>query len=130
MAKGRINKIVGIISDEIVERYKLYDYRNTEIVQSLDLYQHVAKHAKEFESVDSYNHTMANISNIIANPFFVYYDSSRNSLQYFKEIDENVCAVVKLKLRKNKDNYVASVYPVSKSKIIRLKEQSYIIKEY
>lgn len=49
MGKGRINKIVGRISDEVVERYKLYDYRNKEIVQSLDLYVHVAKHAKNLK---------------------------------------------------------------------------------
>lgn len=126
MGKGRINKIVGRISDEVVERYKLYDYRNKEIVQSLDLYVHVAKHAKEFESVDSFNHTLSNISDIIENPYFVYYDPSKNSLLYFKEIDENVCTVVKLNLRKNKDSYVATVYPISKNKIDKYKKLSYI----
>lgn len=127
MAKGRIVKIVGTISDEVVEKYKLYDYRGEEIVQSLDLYQHIAKHVKEFESVDSYNHTISNIPQVIATPDFVYYDSSRNSLSYFKMLYENVCVVVKLKLRKNKDNYVSSIYPVNEHKIKRLKELSYII---
>lgn len=28
--KKRISKIVGVISDEVVEKYKLYDYRNQE----------------------------------------------------------------------------------------------------
>lgn len=127
MGKGRINKIVGRISDDIVEKYKLYDYRNKEIVQSLDLYLHVAKHAKEFESVDSFNNTLNNIPEIISNPYFVYHDPSRNSLLYFKEIDENVCTVVKLNLRKNKDSYVATVYPISKNKIDKYKELSYIV---
>ena len=127
MSKRKINKIVGRISNDIVERYKLYEYRNEEIVQSLDLYKHVAKHAEEFESVDSFNHTLTNIEKIIEDPIFVYYDANRNSLSYFKEIDENVCVVVKLKLKKNKDTYVASVFPVSVKKIERLKEQSYII---
>ena len=127
MGKGRINKIVGRISDEVVERYKLYDYRNKEIVQSLDLYIHVAKHAKEFESVDSFNNTLNSIPEIISNPYFVYHDPSRNSLLYFKEIDENVCTVVKLNLRKNKDSYVATVFPISKNKIDKYKELSYIV---
>ncbi len=127
MRKGRINKIVGKISNEIVEKYKLYDYKNKEIIQSLDLYVHVAKHAKEFESVDSFNHTLSNVSKVILEPYFVYYDSSRNSLLYFKEIDENVCVVVKLNLRKNKDTYVATVYPISKNKIQKYIEQSYIV---
>lgn len=129
MGKGRYKKIVGRISDEVVDRYKLYEYRNEEIVQSLDLYLHITKHIHEFESVDSYNNTISNIPQIISDPLFVYHDSTRNSLLYFKEIDENVCAVVKLNLRKNKDSYVASVYPVSKEKIQRYKEQSYIIKD-
>lgn len=127
MRKGRINKIVGKISNEIVEKYKLYDYKNKEIIQSLDLYVRVAKHAKEFESVDSFNHTLSNVSKVILEPYFVYYDSSRNSLLYFKEIDENVCVVVKLNLRKNKDTYVATVYPISKNKIQKYIEQSYIV---
>ena len=127
MKNRKINKIVGKISDDVVDRYHLYDYRNREIIQSLDLYIHVAKHAPEFESVDSFNHTLSNISNIINSPFFVYYDPHRNSLLYFKEIDENVCAVVKLKLRENKDCYIATVYPISKNKIQKYMEQSYII---
>lgn len=127
MSRNKINKIVGIISDEVVDKYHLYEYRNREIVQSLDLYIHIAKHAKEFESVDSYNHTLNSIPDIIKEPFFVYYDPHKNSLSYFKEIDENVCAVVKLNLRENKDNYIATVYPISKHKVERLIEQSYIM---
>ena len=125
--KDKIKKIVGRISDEVIERYKLYDYRDREIIQSLDLYAHVAKHAPEFESVDSYNHAMLNIPLIISEPLFVYYDPHKNSLLYFKEIDENICVVVKLALRKNKDTYVATVYPISKNKINKYIEQSYIV---
>lgn len=127
MVKKRINKIVGRISNEVVERYKLYDYREQEIVQSLDLFLHIAKHIPEFESVDSYNNTITNIPNIIENPDFVYYDPHRNSLMYFKEIDENVCIVVKLNLRKNKDTYISTIYPISKNKIEKYKEASYIL---
>ena len=120
-------KIVGVISDEIVEKYKLYEYRNETIVQSLDSYQHIAKHIQEFENVDSYNNTVNSISNIIKNSKFVYYNSSKNSLLYFKKIDENVCVVVKLKLRKNKDTYVATIYPISETKINKYIELSYIV---
>ena len=127
MKNRRIKKIVGKISDEVVDRYHLYDYRNREIIQSLDLYIHVAKHASEFKNIDSFNHTLSNISDVISFPFFVYYDSHRNSLLYFKEIDENVCVVVKLKLRESKDCYVATIYPISKNKIQKYIEQSYIV---
>jgi len=126
MAKRGYTRIVGKISDEVIEKYKLYDYRNKNIVQSLDLYVHIAKHVKEFKSIDSYHNTISNIENIISDPFFVYYNKKRNSLLYFKKIDEEVCVVVKLILRENKDSYVASIYPVSENKIQKCIEQSYI----
>ena len=128
MVKGRIKKVVGKISDEIIEKYNLYEYRNEEIIQSIDLYQHIQKHIPEFTSIDSYNHTISNIPEIISNPLFVYYDNERNSLLYFKRIDENVCVVVKLNLRKNKDTYISTIYPLSENKILKYKELSYIKK--
>lgn len=56
-----------------------------------------------------------------------YYDSNGNSFLFFKEIDEYICVVVKLKLRKNKDTYISTVYPINKKKIEKYKELSYII---
>lgn len=126
MRSEHIKKIVGKISDDIIEKYKLYEYRNQDIIQSLNLYSHIVKHIKDFKSVDSFNLAVTSIPNIILNPDFVYYDSNKLSLLYFKEIEENVCVVVKLSLRKNKGNYIATLYPVSKAKILRLKEKSYI----
>lgn len=129
MAKKRISKIVGRISKEVAQKYNLYEFEGEEIIQSLDLYAHTVKHINEFQSVDSYNNALLNIDKIIENPLFVYYDKKKYSLQYFCEIDEDVCVVVKLKIRKNDDNYVATVYPVSKFKINKLKEKSYLIDE-
>ena len=110
--RKRFNKIVGKIDSKIAEQYNISEYANKEIVQSLDLYSHVHKHIQEFESIDSYNNAILNIEKIINDPIFVYYDNLKNSLLYFKKIDENVCAVVKLTLRKNKDliNYI--VFPI------------------
>ena len=55
------------------------------------------------------------------------YNEEESLPLYFKEVDENVCIVVKLNLRKNKDSYVATVYPISKTKIDKYKELSYIV---
>lgn len=125
MGKKRINKIVGRISKDVARKYNLYSYEGQEIIQSLDLYAHIQKHVKEFNSVDGFNNAISNIDKIIDEPYFVYYDKQRNSLMYFKEIEEDVCAVVKLKLREKEDNYVSTIYPVSKRKIDKLKERSY-----
>lgn len=127
MGKGRIQKIVGRISHDVAEKYKLYEYENQEIIQSLDFYKHVQKHIEEFDSVDSYNNTITNIDKIIQEPYFVYYEKQKHSLHYFYEINEWCCVIVKLKLKKNKEHYVSTAYPVSKNKIDKYKEKSYII---
>ena len=129
MAKSRINKIVGRISEEVAEKYDLYEFEGQEIIQSLDLYAHTVKHIQEFQSVDSYNNSLLNIETALKNPIFVYYDKTKKSLQYFCEIDEDICIVVKLKIKRNDENYVATVYPVNKSKIVKLKEKSYMIED-
>lgn len=126
MAKEKIKKIVGVVSSEIAEKYNLKEYENQEIIQSLDLYKHIHKHIDEFDSVDSYNHAILNVDKIISDPYFVYYEEERNSLLYYKEIDEYVCVVVKLKLRKNKENYIATIYPCTKSKIEKLKQKDLV----
>lgn len=129
MSKKRISKVVGTISEDIIQRYKLYEYQNVEIIQSLDFYVHVQKHINEFQSVDSYNKAVINIPDIISDPLFVYYNKDKKSLLYFKKIEENVCAVVKLNLRKNKDTYVSTIYPISEKKIQKYKELSYMVDE-
>lgn len=116
---GKMVEVVGTISDEIVDKYKLYAYRNKTIVQSLKLYIHVEKHIKEFKNIHNYYRAIRGIKEIIADPYFVYYDNLRNSLLYFKQLSENVCVVVKLILKKNANCYVATLYPISKKKIER-----------
>ena len=116
---GKKVKVVGTISDEIVDKYKLYPYRGKVIVQSFKLYIHIEKHIKEFKNVNNYYKAIRGIKGIIAYPYFVYYDNLRNSLLYFKQLDENVCVVVKLILKKKTNCYVATLYPISKKKIER-----------
>ena len=70
MNRGRIKKVVGTLSNDIVEKYKLYEYKNKPIIQSLDLYAHIHKHIKEFKSIDSFNKSIFNVDKIIKNPYF------------------------------------------------------------
>lgn len=127
--KRKISKIVGRISHDVASKYDLYEYEGKEIIQSLDLYIHIQKHIHEFESVDSYSNSVFNIEKIISDPYFVYYDKKKESLLYYKKIDEFTCVVVKLTLRRNKDIYVSTMYPVSEEKIEKMKQKA-IIEKY
>ena len=88
----RITKIIGTISNEIIEKYQLYEYKNIKIVQSLDLYVHISKHVLEFTSIDSYNKTINNIENIINDPDFVYYNLTFDSFFKAKKLKASVYA--------------------------------------
>lgn len=115
---GEFSKLVGYISKEAIISYELKEQLNKPILQSLKLYKHTAKHVEDFKSVDSFNKTMSNINKIISDPYFIYYDKKKQSLRYYKCLDEFVCVIVKLTNKKHL--YVFTVYPVSQDKIHKL----------
>ena len=128
MGKRAITKPVGQldinkIDVDIVDKYNLKVYQNQEIIQDMNLYLHAYKHVNEFKTLDNYNYAISNIDTIIKDPYYVFYDKEKNSLLYFKEMKEDICVVVKLNLKKNKDTYVATLFPINKNKINKYKEK-------
>ena len=122
----RFIKKLGKIDEKYIEDFKLYKHKDKIITQSLDLYIHVQKHIKQFQNIDSYNNTIFNIEKIISNPNFVYFDKEKNSLRYFKYIDEYVCAIVKL--TNKRELYVATIYPANKKTIDKLQQKQLLDK--
>lgn len=118
-------KIVGKITEEIANRHNMSDYKNRPIVQSLDFYIHIAKHVKEFKSVDNYILALDNIEHVLKEPEFTFYDKTRESILYYGVTNDNVCYVIKLNLSKD-SCYLASLYPISKKKLERQRERSYL----
>lgn len=122
----RDNKIVGKITEQIALNHKISELIDRPIVQSLDFYVHIAKHVKEFKSVENYMNALNNIPNILNNPEFTYYDKEKESILYYAKVNEATCYVVKLNLT-NDYCYLASLYPVSLKKMEKKKEESYIL---
>ena len=128
MSTGAIKKVVGkinidVIDKDIVDKYDLKVYQNTAIIQDMNLYLHTYKNLKEFKTIDNYNYAIFNIDKIIKDPYYVFYDNEKKSFLYFKEMNEDVCAVVKLNIKKNKDTYVSTLYPINKNKIQKYKNK-------
>ena len=90
------------------------------IVQSFGLVKHVQKHINDFTDVDSYNQAMANLDKIINKPYFMSYDSVKNSIKYYGQVKQYVCVVVNLT---NTEAYISTFYPVKKKTIDKLKNQ-------
>lgn len=115
MVKERIKKVVGYISDDIAKKWLLDDCKGKAIIQSLDLYVHIAKHAKEYKSIESVNYTIEHISDVINDPDYVFYNEETKGIEYYKKLLENVSVVVQTSNKR--DLYIASVYPVTEIKI-------------
>ncbi len=124
--KKRDTKIVGKITEQIALNHRLSELTDRPIVQSLDFYIHIAKHVKEFKTVENYMNALNNIPNVLINPEFTYYDKEKESILYYAKINEVTCYVVKLNLT-NDYCYLASLYPVSLKKMEKKKEESYIL---
>ena len=76
----------------------------------------IAKHVKEFKTVENYTNALDNIPNVLANPEFTFYDKEKDSILYYSKLDETVCYVVKINILKDY-SYLASLYPVSLKKM-------------
>lgn len=119
MGKKYKTKEVGILDKSFCKKYGLKDCINFKIVQLLGLIYHAQKHMNDFVSVDSFNITMLKIGTIISSPYFVFYDSSKNFLRYYKKLEEYVCVVVNIT---STEAFVSTVYPVNKKTIDKLKK--------
>jgi hypothetical protein len=99
--KNKTTKIVGYVDKKIAYDNNIIEYAEKDIVQSTKLDIHTNKHAADFFSIDSYHNTLININEIIKNPYYVEYDSKKDSLKYYGKVDQYVCVIVKIKEKKN-----------------------------
>lgn len=113
-------KIVGKISSSICKKNNISCYKEYDILQSLGLIYHINKHINDFININSFNKTIKSIDKIITSPLFVYYDPVKNSLRYYKKLDEYVCVVVNIL---EDYSFVSTVYPVNKKTIDKLKNR-------
>lgn len=113
-------KIVGKINSKFCKDNNITNYSNMKIVQSFGLVKHVQKHINDFTDVNSYNLTMSSLDKIINKPYFVSYDSVKNSIKYYGQVKQYVCIVVNLT---NTEAYISTFYPVNKKTIDKLKKK-------
>lgn len=119
--KNKTTKIVGYVDKKIAYDNNIIEYAEKDIVQSTKLDIHTNKYAADFFSIDSYHNTLININEIIKNPYYVEYDSKKDSLKYYGKVDQYVCVIVKIK--EKKELYISTFYPQSKEKIDKLKNK-------
>lgn len=119
-----VKKVIDVLSEKIAKEKGLEEHAGKKIVQYDGLLKHIAKHEKEYISIESCECTINNIPTIIKNPEYVYYNEEKNGLEFYKSLMEKVCVVVQIVNKR--ELYVASVYPARDTKISNRKyKESY-----
>lgn len=124
-----MKRILGEVSNEVVEKWQLYEYKNKKIVMYPEAKEHSKdRHINDYKSVDDYYYVMDSLEEIINNPDYVFYDKSKAGLEYYKNIRENI--LVAIRVVPGKELKVRSVYPVEQEKINNRRKKEMDMKMY
>lgn len=110
--------IVGKVNAEFCKMQGIEEYSDFLIAQSTGLIYHASKHSKEFSNEEGLQKSLNSITEILLEPYFMYYDETKKSIKYYKKIDQFVCVVVNILTH---NAFVATIYPVSQKSIEKLK---------
>ncbi len=124
-----MKRILGEVSNEVVEKWQLYEYKNKKIVMYPEAKEHSKdRHINDYKSVDDYYYVMDSLEEIINNPDYVFYDKSKAGLEYYKNIRGNI--LVAIRVVPGKELKVRSVYPVEQEKINNRRKKEMDMKMY
>lgn len=124
-----MKRILGEVSNEVVEKWQLYEYKNKKIVMYPEAKEHSKdRHINDYKSVNDYYYVMDSLEEIINNPDYVFYDKSKAGLEYYKNIRGNI--LVAIRVVPGKELKVRSVYPVEQEKINNRRKKEMDMKMY
>lgn len=124
-----MKRILGEVSNEVIDTWNLPEYKNKKIVMYPDAKEHSKEaHIKDYNTEDDYYFVMDSLENIIKYPDYVFYDKSKKGLEYFKNVRGNILVAVRVK--PGRELKVKSVYPVSQEKIENRKRKENQMKMY
>ena len=86
------------------------------------------RHINDYPSDDAYYFVMASLEEIIQNPDYVFYDESKQGLEYYKKINSDI--LVAIRVNDGRELKVKSIYPVEKEKIENRKKKEEQMKLY
>lgn len=124
-----MKRILGEISNEVVQQWNIPEQKDKKIVMYPEAKEHSReRHINDYPSEDAYYFVMASLEEIIQNPDYVFYDKSKQGLEYYKKINSNI--LVAIRVNDGRELKVKSIYPVEKEKIENRKKKEEQMKLY
>lgn len=110
-------RYLGILNPSIADIWGLEEHKNKPILVFDDRIDHVkTRHLKDFGSEEEIRKVYNSLDIIIKKPDLTFYNEKNKSLEFYKNIDSNICVAVRVNY--GKVLKVKSWYPVNHKKII------------
>lgn len=124
-----MKRILGQISNEVVQQWNIPEQKDKKIVMYPEAKEHSKdRHISDYPTEEDYYFVMDSLEEIIQNPDYVFYDKSKQGLEYYKQINSNI--LVAVRVNDARELKVKSVYPVEKEKIQNRKKKEEQMKLY
>lgn len=124
-----MKRILGEISNEVVQQWNILEHKGKKIVMYPEAKEHSKdRHINDYPNEEDYYFVMDSLEEIIRQPDYVFYDKSKQGLEYYKKIDSNI--LVAVRVNNGRELKVKSVYPVETEKIENRKKKEEQMKLY
>lgn len=110
-----MRRVLGKVNKDVAEKWYLDKYINKKIVFYDDRLEHCKEHINNYEKEEDFYYVYDNLEQIITNPDYVYYDTAKRGLEYYKKLKSNILVAVRIK--DANELKVKSFYPVTDTKI-------------
>ncbi len=116
-------KYIGILDSKIARNLKINEHKNKPIVVYNDRIDHVIEHhLKDFGTKSKVMNAYNNLSNIIKHPDYVFLNIKNNSIEYYKNINTNICVAVRIS--PGKILKIRSWFPANKNKVVNRRKKA------
>lgn len=120
---------LGKVSKEIAIKCGIPEHSNKKIVLYPNDKRHCEKrHLKDFANKKHFYYVMSNLDYILAYPDFVYYNSKKDTLEYYKDIGQDIS--IRVRIENGPELKIKTFFPVEKDKIEDRKTKSKFQKAY
>ncbi len=111
--------VIGELSEDLISILKqkkpdfIQQIKNRRIIMWSERLVHIEKHKNNFQDEETFNEYVGRIPEIIENPDVIGVRDKDNSIQFIKELENNVLVAVRLNTKGNLS--FRTMYPITES---------------
>lgn len=117
-----MKQILGKLDKVLADKYNITEHADKKIVLYPNDKRHCEKrHLHDFSNKKHFYYVMYNLDIIISEPYYVYYYKNKKTLEYYKDIGQDIAIMVRIE--EGVQLKVKTVFPVKKSRIQNRKKR-------